>query len=477
MSLRRTLAGLLFPLCLVGVAPALAGEVVYACGDLPVRAKLSGFGIEVYQGDDGWFFRKNELNHTFPMSDRSARFLQRLDAVLKMHDVQLVLMPLPTKSMLDAEHAAVASSANNIIFDPAYARAQFEQRLQSFRGLGLPVVDVLAEVDGAEKVESGYFFAQDLHWRPELARASARASAVALEATFPGEFPGTRSFVTRLKSSGAQVHSANSRPLLNQLCGSAVEAEMVPVYETVEADQSVDAFLGDDSGVPPVSVIGTSFTDESLVYNFSGFLREALQADVASYALAGGNIDQSLFKWAHTGQASSGTRALLWEMPYLDRLEAAATTLERTVVPAIAGSCEGTDNEIFATEYTLKDTAPFTLPVPADVAVSGDDFYVTMGLSDAAARGFTFTFEYRDGKRDVLPVVREARVGAIDRVYAELAPDLPAELGAISFRAMQSGSNAGRIALCRYPTAMPKGAQSGGPDGDVVLTTAQEVKK
>ncbi len=270
MSLRRTLAGLLFPLCLVGVTPALAGEMVYACGDLPVRAKLSGFGIEVYQGDDGWFFRKNELNHTFPMSDRSARFLRRLDAVLKVHDVQLVLMPLPTKSMLDAEHAAVASSANNIIFDPAYARAQFEQRLQSFRDLGLPVVDVLAEVDGAEKLESGYFFAQDLHWRPELARASARASAVALEATFPGEFPGTRSFVTRLKASGTQVHSANSRPLLNQLCGSAVEAEMVPVYETVEADQSVDAFLGDDSGVPPVSVIGTSFTDESLVYNFSG---------------------------------------------------------------------------------------------------------------------------------------------------------------------------------------------------------------
>ncbi len=477
MTLRKTLLSTLLPLGLATAMPALAVELAYPCDDIETRAELSGFGTAVYQGDEGWFFRSNEINHEFPLSERGAMFLLRLDAVLKTHGVQLVLMPLPSKSMLAPAHAAVAAATNTLIFDPAYAREQFEARLDSFRDLGLPVVDVLGQIDKMGAADVAYFFGQDLHWRPELARAAALASATMIEAVLPDEFPGSKSFVTRLVPGEPAIHTTNSRLFLNQLCSTVIPAETLPIYETVEADQSVDAFLGDESGAPPVSVIGTSFTDETKPYNFSGFLREALQSDVASFAIAGGNIDQSLFKWAHSGQAASGTRVLLWEIPYVDRLEAAATPLERTVVPAIAGSCVGTENEVFGADYTLGETGQFKLPVPPDVAVSGDDYYVALQLSDPAARGFTFSFDYRDGQRDLLPVVREARVGAIDHVYAELSPGLRAELGSISFRAMQPGANAGRVALCRYPTAMPKGAQNGGTGGAVVLTTGQEVKK
>ena len=478
MILRQTMLGPVLAVALLGSTATFAGELAYPCEDISQRSRLTGFGIEVYQGDDGWFFRSNEINHAFPMSDRSATFLRRLDAVLKLHGVQLVLLPLPSKSMLAPAHAAAAAVAENLIFDQAYSREEFEARLESLRALGIPVADVLAETDKAAAEDVAYFFSQDLHWRPELSRAAAAAAATAIEAAFPGEFPGSKTFVTRLQSEEPEIHKTSSRLFLNQLCKSTVPAETLLRYETVEEDQSLDAFLGDDTDTAaPVSVIGTSFTDETKVYNFSGFLREAIAADVASYSIAGGNIDQSLFKWAHTGLATSGTRVLLWEIPYVDRLEAAATALQRTVVPAIAGSCIGSGSELHVTDYELDDKGGFTMTVPDAVRVSGGDFYLVAELSDATPRGFTVTYDYRDGRREIFPVVRESRVGAIDHVYAELNPDIAGELGSISIRAMQAGQNSGRMALCRYPLAMPQGAGNGGPGGAELQTAGHEVTR
>lgn len=472
MFLRTSILAL--TIALATPAATQAAGLAYPCENIAERARLTGFGTAVYQGDDGWFFRSNEIGHAWTMSDRSVTFMKRLAAVLDQHGVSLVLMPLPTKSILAPTHAVAAAEAENLVYDPAYSRQQFVAALQALRSLDIPVVDVLAETDKGS-ADVAYFFSQDLHWRPELSKAAAIASAHTIAEAFPNEFPGDKTFVTRLKSEQPEIHKTSSRTFLNQLCESKVPAEDLLIYETVEEDQSLDAFLGDESGAPPVSVIGTSFTDETKVYNFSGFLREALAADVASYAIAGGNIDQSLYKWAHTGQAASGTRVLLWEIPYLDRLEAAATQLERTVVPAIAGNCIGTATELFSTEYTLDEKGSFSAELPPDVKAAGDDYYVVATLSDPTPRGFTLTWDYRDGKRDIFPVVRESRVGAIDTVYAELTPELSGELSSISIRAMQGSPNSGQLALCRYAAEMPEGADNGETGSAEFITAGNEV--
>jgi hypothetical protein len=148
--------------------------------------------------------------------------------------------------------------------------------------------------------------------------------------------------------------------------------------------------------------------------------------------------------------------------------------LERTVVPAIAGSCIGKDTEITATDYTLEGDTGFTMKVPDDIKVTGNGYYLVAELSDPTPRGFTLTYDYRDGKRDIFPVVRESRVGAIDHVYAELTPDFGNELASISIRAMQGGQNSGRVALCRYPDGMP-GAVNGGTGHAELLPAGNEV--
>ena len=117
------------------------------------------------------------------------------------------------------------------------------------------------------------------------------------------------------------------------------------------------------------------------------------------------------------------------------------------------------------------------MPLPPDVKAAGDDYYVLATLADPTPRGFAVTTTYRDGKRDIFPVVREARVGAIDTIYAELTPELSGELDSISIRAMQGGPNSGQLALCRYPAAMPKGAANGDTGSAEFLTAGNEVTK
>ena len=444
-------------------APALAaGELSYSCDDIAERARLTGFGTPVYQGDDGWFFRSNEINHLYPITEASETFLTRLDAALKLHDIRLVLMPLPSKAALAPEHAVAAAEANNLLFDLNYSGGEFATAIATLKDLGIGVVDIAGYMHQQPPSEVDYYFAQDLHWRPDFAKVAADATTATLAELFPGEFPADKSFVTKLRPDLAEIQKSNSRRYLNQLCSPVIPGETLDIYETVEADQSLDAFLGDDSSVPPVSIVGTSFTDERNKFNYAGFLREDLGADVASYAISGGDLDQSIYKWAHSGLAQSGTRVLLWEIPYLDRFESSVGIMERTIVPAVAGFCAGTDSEVLAADYSLTDGS-YTFELPANLAVSGNGYYLAAGLADPSPRGFTLSFDYRDGQRDILPVIRAPRVGAVGELYAELSSEVASDLGSITIRAIEGGGNSGTMALCRYPDALQPGATSGGP--------------
>lgn len=444
-------------------APALAaGELSYSCDDIAERARLTGFGTPVYQGDDGWFFRSNEINHLYHITEASKTFLTRLDAALKLHDIRLVLMPLPSKAALAPEHAVAAAEANNLLFDLNYSDGEFATAIATLKDLGIGVVDIAGYMHQQPPSEVDYYFAQDLHWRPDFARVAADATTATLAELFPGEFPADKSFVTKLRPDLAEIQKSNSRRYLNQLCSPVIPGETLDIYETVEADQSLDAFLGDDSSVPPVSIVGTSFTDERNKFNYAGFLREDLGADVASYAISGGDLDQSIYRWAHSGLAQSGTRVLLWEIPYLDRFESSVGIMERTIVPAVAGFCAGTESEVLTADYTLTDGS-YTFELPADLAVSGNGYYLAAGLADPSPRGFTLSFDYRDGQRDILPVIRAPRVGAVGELYAELSSEVASDLGSITIRAIEGGGNSGTMALCRYPDALQPGATSGGP--------------
>jgi hypothetical protein len=439
---------------LLGTQQAFAGGQLYTCDDLAERAALTGFAGAVYQGDDGWFFRNGELNHLFQVEGPGTAFLTRLDVALALHQVELVLLPVPPKAVLDADHATVAAADSGLVYDAGFAREQFHAAVTTLKDLGLDVVDVLAYIDAHPPAESDFYFAQDLHWRPKFAELSAAATAELISAGPSADIVGTKSFTTGYVETIKQVNRPNSNKYLNQLCAEVVPGEDLEIFTTTEGDASIDAFLEEET-MAPVSIIGTSFTDELNPYNYAGFLRQSLQADVAGFAISGGDIDQSLYKWAHQGMATSGTRVLLWEIPYLDRLEGSARAMQRQVIPAIVGSCEGTPNAVASAAYELSAEGNYDLKLDPGTAVSGDGYYLSATIADTSTPGFILTFTYRDGQQDIVPLVRPDRVGALPSFFAELSADIDSELDSVAIRALQPGANSGTIALCKYPSELP----------------------
>lgn len=427
---------------------AVAAERLYECDDLGRRAELTALNSKLYQGNDGWFFRDSDLNHFYMLSPHTIRFFQRLRDALAYRGVTLTLLPLPPKSVLEPEYAVAATANGEALFDPVFAHAEFAAMVAGLKASGIVTADVLAAIDAAsEPLPGDYYFARDIHWRPRLAKISAEAVAAAL----PADLRGEKAFATTLR--GEVPNESNTNTIINQLCSEPVPGEALPLYVTELTDQSFDSFLADEEP-PPVSIVGTSFTDEAKGFNFSGFLREAMQNEVATYSISGGGVDTALFKWAYDGlAATSGTKALVWELPFPDRIETIAPSMERTIVPAIAGNCAGTAQEVATKPYTLDADGRFVLPLDGLAGVSGDGVYVAATLSNPALPVLTMIFDYADGGRDVLPIVRPDRVPSMPTIYGQLASDISTDLASVTFVAPGQPLS-GTVSICRYPTDM-----------------------
>jgi hypothetical protein len=441
------LAGLLLAPVPGLAATAATSEPLYQCDNLANRADGSDFGEALYQADDGWFFRESDFAHLYLISEQSMSFLHRLQDALAMRGITLFMLPVPPKAALEPEHALNAIAGHGIAYEPAYALDQFETAVTDIAAEGINVIDVYGYMKRNNLPTEGSFFKRDIHWHPSLSLASARASAEAIDKVLGPV--GDKKFTTTLKST-VQYQPIIS-VLLRQLCSSKIPYEDLPVFETVDDDESVDTFLSDDTAAPPINVVGTSFTYEtSEKFNFAGFLRDEANAEVAMYAFAGANVNQSLYRWAHNGLAATeGTKVLLWEMPYLDRFEAAVPDMERQIIPAIQGACSGTPEAIVDQDYALDANGDFELKIDPAVGVAGSDFYVSASLSDATQTQFSLQFQYDDGRVELVSIIRPDRAGPASNLFAELSPDFTASLTAVELHLPAGTALSGRIAICK----------------------------
>jgi hypothetical protein len=264
---------------------------------------------------------------------------------------------------------------------------------------------------------------------------------------------GDKRFATHL--SGEGTNESNTNTVFNQLCAEPIPGETVDLYVTEAVDQSVDSFLSEENTSPPVNVLGTSFTDEAKPYNFSGFLREYLRSDVATYSISGGGVETSLYKWAFDGlAASAGAKAIVWEMPYPERLEPIAASLTREIIPAIAGSCDG--SAVFARDYMLAANGRTEVAVGDVSPISGEDFYIDLTLSDPSLRSLAITFTYADGRSDLLPVVRPDRIASAAHVFGQLSGEVAAPLVSVAIENSTASPESGRLSICAYPKGIWK---------------------
>jgi hypothetical protein len=71
-----------------------------------------------------------------------------------------------------------------------------------------------------------------------------------------------------------------------------------------------------------------------------------------------------------------------------------------------------------------------------------------------AAASFTLSFDYRDGRQDILPLIRPDRVSALSNLFGEVSADIDADLAGITLTNRSGLAVSGTLSFCQYPAGL-----------------------
>ncbi len=421
----------------------------YSCPGLADEApSTTFFDNEVYQGDDGWFFRVgNDANDFMLQAPQVTRMVARLAEALARRGVRLVYLPIPTRAMTDADRLPEGMD-DGVVYDADLAAAEYHALVESLSAAGVPTVDLLAARE-AGGTGGPFHFARDTHWRPEGARAAAAAVADFLDREGWLDDLPRRPFASAVTVEAALV--SPMRRALQDLCVDPLDPETLAVFETSLAEVTADDLLGGGEGedeAAPLALAGTSYSDIAQ-FNFAGFLSEATGLDVANHAISGGGTWTSLLDWTHAAAMDGPLpRVLVWENPVAYRLDAGGVAALRQIIPAVAGGCSAAE-WVHRAVVTVEPGRPGVAEIPPAVAVSGHGARLALTLSDARLRAFTLTLETRAGDVEDVAVSRPPRMGDTDRAFLELSDDFDAPLARITVAAAVEAPTAFTIDVCQ----------------------------
>ena len=281
----------------------------------------------VVVGTDDWLYTDEEFNvaddaratlHTNFAQIAAAR------AALEDAGVALVAALVPAKARIYPEFIAERRPAapHDELYDELLARLASE---------GIPTADLRAPLTNGKRQHQTYF-RTDTHWTPWGARIAAHEIADLTRAA--GVAPdGSSDFETRVAKA-----AAHRGDLLNFLPLDPWFTQLLPPREAVDimrtdithleggsAPSTAAADLFGDSALPEVVLVGTSYSANPL-WNFTGFLKEALRADVASYAREGAGPFRPMLAYLKSADfREHRPRLVIWEIPERALLMSTAT--------------------------------------------------------------------------------------------------------------------------------------------------------
>ncbi|MDF3932609.1 alginate O-acetyltransferase [Pseudomonas citronellolis] len=270
------------------------------------RFMLFGEGSSgVVLGNDGWLFTNQEYLVPTDLPHNLDQQVQRIVDVqrrLREHGKELILLPLPMKVDVYAEHARRQPDPRALGLYDSFT-AELGQRGVKVSPIRAPF---LAQRDASE-----LFVPNDTHWSP----AGARLAAASFAAQQPQLVGG---LAYRSQQVGEKEHKGD---LLNYMLFSPDLAPQefhlarLPVYETLRQQQPVsdDNLFGEQD--PSILLVGTSYSkiDD---WNFVGFLKEALQTDLVSIAVEARGPFQAMDEFlAGKELQDQAIQTVIWEFP------------------------------------------------------------------------------------------------------------------------------------------------------------------
>ncbi|WP_159086918.1 alginate O-acetyltransferase AlgX-related protein [Loktanella sp. Alg231-35] len=270
--------------------------------DVWTAAKLSILNqthSEVVHTQDGWLFTSEEFRQPANDVDLGTEVVRVLETLEAM-DVKLILVIVPDKARIYADILPHART-------PAL-EARYDLVLSELNGLGLPSIDlraVLSEVrDNAEP-----FLKTDTHWSPEAANQVAATVASFADQNINTGAVFTTEWRDAVPFRGDLMTFVETGPF-EAVIGFAPDEFSLPVTTAQDAGLSL---FGDVE--IPVTLVGTSYSAKE-AFNFAGFLKEHLEADVLNAAQVGrGPFNPMRDYLASDDFLSSPPKLIIWEIP------------------------------------------------------------------------------------------------------------------------------------------------------------------
>jgi alginate O-acetyltransferase complex protein AlgJ len=270
-------------------------------------------GPSVRTGCANWFFLSEELD-SFADAAQSAQARAQITSAmsrkLQASGIHLMVALVPDKSRI--EQAQLCG---------LHRPAAFVSRLDNWQAqLRQAGVDVLSLEPTLQALPGARYYQTDSHWNEQGAYASAAAIVAHLinnkrlpaPATPPSAAALQRQTIARpgdlLRVSNLDGVPAWMRPATEQAQLTTIAAPSAPASTAPAQDD-----LFDDAGLPPLAVVGTSFSRTS---NFVPFLSHQLSAPVANLAKDGGNFEGAALAYFNSKTfTQSPPKVVLWEVP------------------------------------------------------------------------------------------------------------------------------------------------------------------
>jgi len=381
----------------------------------------------IIRGEQDWLFRTEvDLATQFQLSEAIFIELARLVKALNAHGTQVLLLDLPQRGLLAGPNLLPADRAT---YDLKLALANYRQVLQRFRDIGFLVPDYGLLVDQPDGTE--YFFRRDGHWTPDGARRTADLIADTVRDLPFYAAIRKKAFVT--KAVGQQRHPGVLSIIASQICGGHLPSEVVSGYTTSPSE----TYPFGDEPIPDITLVGTSFS-ASGAYHFSGFVQQALQADVLNTALAGGSYDGAMTQYLPSEAfQQSPPKLLIWEFAH-PQIAAVNPTQMRRLIPLVDNGCVGRE-ALLSSEVKLSSGDALTeLLFNGGGAINptrSRELVVDLQFADPAVSEIMAEAWYLDGKHEMVRVRMNDFTRANGRFVLELnrEPDY-AEQPLIDFR-------------------------------------------
>lgn len=281
---------------------------------------LFGEGKEgVLVGKNGWLFTNEEFfyDQNFEkVIETNKTFIAKTAETLQDKSIKLVIVLIPSKARIYGDQLGRYNY-------PSYWQDQYQLLLDFIAQQNIHVVNLLKIFESSK--ESNIFLRTDTHWTP----LGARIAALATDAVITVKYPYLSWQVTDHKSKKLEEIEHEGDLMRYTLQGKPADIlnlrkDRFYKWQTIVVNPQEEDLFADKK--LPIVLVGTSYSANKL-WNFHGFLKEALGVDILNIADEGRGPFTTMNNYLSSDAFNkSKPRLVIWEIPerYIVRTEVSA---------------------------------------------------------------------------------------------------------------------------------------------------------